>query len=247
MRIWLLLYILMNEKKFFYLFLFVFFAGTGQFGSEVFGEISTIKYFQRDTVGENQILYNGKLWRNLFTNVRGDQFLFSKEYLPGTVTLNGKTFKNVNINYDIYNDEITIPKNKGVILQLNKEMVDSFALIYQLKTYRFKNTDEDSLSGIRGFVNVLYEGKSALYVKYRKEIDLLAVDDKYDLFFQTHRIFLIKKSIVSQINGKADLLKAFREDKTQIKAFMKKNGLKVSRKKPESFVPVIRYYDSLRQ
>jgi len=236
----------MNIRKFLYLFLFVFFAGPGQNDSLVFGENFTIN-IRQEPVRENQILYNGKVWRNLFTNVKGDQFLFSKEYLPGNVTVNGKIFKNLNINYDIYNDEIITPKNNGAIVQLNKEMVDSFTLNYQLKNYRFKNTDEDSLSGIKGFVNVLYEGKSALYVKYRKEIDLLAVDDKYDLFFQTHKIYLVRKGLVYQINGKNDLLKILQEDKSQIKAFMKKNGLKVSKKEPESFVPVIRYYDSLRQ
>jgi hypothetical protein len=237
----------MNRIKLFYLFLFVFFVGPGQISSLVFGDIFAINNIQQDPIRENQILYNGKVWRNLFTNVRGDQFLFSKEYLPGSVTMNGKTYKNLNINYDIYNDEVTTPKNNGAILQLNKEMVDSFSLIFEFNTFRFKNTNEDSIHGIKGFVNVLYEGKSALYVKYKKEIDLLAVDDKYDLFFQTHKIYFVKKGMVYQLNGKSDLLKALQEVKTQIKDFMKKNGIKVSKKVPGSFVPVIRYYDSLRQ
>jgi hypothetical protein len=237
----------MNRRKLFYLFVFVFFAGPGHISSLVFGDSITIKKIQQDPARENQILYNGKVWRNLFTNVKGDQFLFSKEYLPGSVTVNGKTYKNLNINYDIYNDEITTPKNNGAILQLNKEMVDSFSLIFELKTFQFKNTDEDSLPGLKGFVNVLYERESALYVKYKKEIDLLAVDDKYDLFFQTHKIYFVKKGIVYQLSGKSDLLKILQEDKTQIKAFMKKNGIRVSKKDPSSFVPVIRYYDSLRQ
>jgi hypothetical protein len=237
----------MNRRKLFYLFVFVFFAGPGQISSLVCGESFTNKRIQQDPVREDQILYNGKVWRNQFTYVRGDQFLFSNEYLPGSVTMNGKTYKNVNINYDIFNDEVTIPKNNRAILQLNKEMVDSFSLIFELKAYHFKNTDEDSIPGIKGFVNVLYEGKSALYVKYKKEIDLLAVDEKYDLFFQTHKIYFLKKGTVYQLSGKSDLLKALQEDKTQIKAFMKKNGIKVSKKIPESFVPVIRYYDSLSQ
>jgi hypothetical protein len=237
----------MNRRNFFYLFLFVFIAGPGQISSSVFGYSLTFEKIHQDPAGENQLLYNGKLWRNLFTNVRGDQFLFSNVYLPGSVTVNGKTYKKLNINYDIYNDEITIPKNNGAIIQLNKEMVDSFSLIFEFKTFRFKNTDADSLPGIRGYVNVLYDGESALYVKYKKEIDLLAVDDKYDLFFQTYKIYFIKKGIVYQLNGKKDLLKILQEDKTQLKAFMKKNGVKVSKKVPESFIPVIRYYDSLRQ
>ena len=237
----------MKRKNLFYLIIFVFFTGYGFYSSQVFGNSIPETQNQQDPLKENQILYNGKVWRNLFTNVKGDQFLFSKAYLPGSVTMNGTQFKNLNINYDIYNDELTTPKNNGTILQLNKEMVDSFTLVNEFKTYLFRNTDADSLNGITGFVCVLYQGESALYIKYRKEIELLAVDDKYDLFYQTQKVFLVKKGIVYQISSKRDLLNAMQEDKTQIRAFLKKNGLKVSKKVPESFVPVIRYYDSLSQ
>ena len=124
-------------------------------------------------------------------------------------------------------------------------MVDSFTLVYAFKTYSFRNTQADSLPVIKGYVNVLYKGKSALYVKYKKELDILAVDDKYDLFFQTHKIYLVKGTTVFQVSSKRDLLKALPEEKTLLKAFMKKNRERVSRKVPESFIPVIRYYDSI--
>ena len=139
------------------------------------------------------------------------------------------------------------PTNHGVILQLNKEMVDSFTIIFENKTYNFTKIQEDSLKVLKGYVNVLYKGKSALYVKYKKEIQLLADEGKYDLFFQTYRIYLLKDGIVHQINSKSDLFKILNEDKTQIRDFIKKNKLNVSKKMPESFIPVIRYYDSISQ
>jgi hypothetical protein len=235
----------MNRKYYLHLLFFALLAGVGIEYSPVFGEFFDPLQIQKDPIRENQILYNGKVWRNLFTNVKGDQFLFSKSYLPGSLTISGKTYKNLNINFDIYNDELTTPKNDGTILQLNKEMVDSFTLVYEFKTYSFRNTQADSLPGIKGFVNVLYKGKSALYVKFKKELDLLAVDDKYDLFFQTHKIYLVKGTTVFQVSSKSDLLKAFPEDKALLKAFLKKNRVRISKKLPDSFIPVIRYYDSI--
>jgi hypothetical protein len=234
----------MNRKNLFFISLILIFTGH-PFGSVVGEESRLIKSAQQDPLRENQLLYNGKAWRNLFTNVKGDQFLFSNEFLPASVSINGKSFKNLNINYDIFNDEIITPKNNGTIIQLNKEMVDSFTLVYSLKTYYFRNTQDDSLPGIKGFVNVLYHGNSALYIKFKKEIQLLAVDDRYDLFFQTQRIYFIKNGTVYPISGKRDLFKALPETKARLKEFMKKNGLKISKKEPESFIPVIRYYDSL--
>jgi hypothetical protein len=126
-------------------------------------------------------------------------------------------------------------------------MVDSFTVLFANKNYTFLNLNDDSLAGLKGYVNVLYKGKSALYIKYKKEIQLLAVDDKYDLFYRTYKVYMVKDGIVHQIIGKSDFLKAFNLDKTRMRDFVKKSKLKITKKEPESFIPVIRYYDSLSQ
>jgi len=200
-----------------------------------------------DTIKENQVLYNGRVWRNRFYNIRGDQFLYTKEFLPGSVTMGDTTFTNLNMRYDIFSDEIMIPSNHGLILQLNKELVDSYTLIFQDKNYLFTNVTSDSLRGLKGYVNVLYKGKSAFYVKYKKEIELLAIEKKYDAFFQTHKLYFVTDSVAYQISGKGEFLGLLGEDKQQVKNFIKKNRIKVSRSTPESFIPVIQFYDSLKK
>lgn len=199
----------------------------------------------KNLVKENQILYNGKVWRNLFIQVKGNQFLFSGDYVPGSVTINGKSFDNIGLSYDICNDEIITASNTGYNIQLNKEMVDSFSISYANRIYRFINTREDSIEGVKGYINVLYKGKSAFYVKYKKEIELLAVDDKYDLFFQSHRLYFKLNGTAYLVSGKNDLLKILEKDKIALKAYIKENKLKVSKKDPDSFIPIVRYYDSL--
>jgi hypothetical protein len=210
-----------------------------------FSEPLSVILNQPDTLKENQALYIGKMWSNQYTNVKGDQFLFSREFLPGSLTLNGNIYRNILINYDIYNDEILVPKNKASIVQLNKEMVDSFSVVNNGIIYRFVNAQMDSIQGIKGYVNQLYKGKSILFVKYKKEIEELAVDDKYDLFYRSYRMYFLKDGKIYQVSSKGDLLKILKEDKIKIKDFMKKNRLKISVKEPGSFVPVIRYYDSI--
>ena len=41
---------------------------------------------------ERQVIYNGKVWRSLYSKVIGDQFLYSKEYMAGSVSIAGKHF-----------------------------------------------------------------------------------------------------------------------------------------------------------
>jgi hypothetical protein len=200
---------------------------------------------EQDTLHEIQIMYNGRLWRNRYYRVKEDQFLFSREFLPGSITTDGKTFKNLTVRYDIYTDEIMTVTNHGTILQMNKEMVDSFDIIYQKKSYYFTKIQDDRLKGFKGYMNVLYNGKVALYVKYKKEIELLAVEKKFDLFYQTHRIYFVKDDLVYQINSKREFFKLLDDHKLQVRSFLKINRLKVSKKEPESFVPVVEFYDRL--
>ena len=238
----------MSRYVFPFIFFLAIFSRPGLYGiGPNDSESVRFNIIEQDTLKENQILYNGRVWRNRYYKVREDQFLFSNEFLTGTLSINGITFKNLSIRYDIYNDEIMTPTNHGAILQLNKEMVDSFTIIFENKTYRFTKLREDSVKGFKGYVNVLYKGKTALYVKYKKEIELLAVERKFDMFYQTHRIFFVKDSIVHPVTGKSDLLKVLNEDKVQIRDFIKKNRLKISKKRPESFIPVIGYYNSISQ
>ena len=238
----------MNRYNFLFLFLFCLFQGSCLYGiCPNDSDSGCFNIIEQDTLKENQILYNGRMWRNLYSKVREDQFLFSREFLKGTLSINGKPFKNLSIRYDIYNDEIMIPTNHGSILQLNKEMVDSFTIIFDNKAYKFTRILEDSVKGFKGYVNILYKGKTALYVKYKKEIEFLAVDRKFDMFYQTHQIYLVKDSVVNLVTGKREFFNLMEEYKVQIRNFIRKNRLRISKKNPESFVIVVQFYDSLRQ
>lgn len=215
-------------------------------GSETF--LSNIT--EQDTLKENQSLYTGKMWTNKYHRIIGDHFLFSNYFLPGTVSTNGKTFKNLLIRYDIYSDEIMIPVNREGIVQLNKEMIDSFSINFENKVHKFIKIQEDTLNGFKdfkGFVYVLYNRKSAFYIKYKKIISTNITDKSDGEFIQTHKIYLVKDKIVHPITTKNDLYKALNEDNVQIRNYLKSNKLKVSKNRPESFIPVIRFYDSISQ
>jgi len=200
---------------------------------------------QKDSLIENQDLFNGRIWRNLYYLSEGNQFLFSKEFLPGSLTINSKRFTDIFLKYDIYNDEILTPVDQGGILQLNKELVDSFSLSFQDKTFKFIKMQDDSIKGSKKYFNVLYQGKTALYLKYTKKIDKLTIDGGNEKFYQFSRIYFVKDNVIYMINSKSDLIKALIEKKEMIKPFIKKNRLYVSEKEPESFIPVIRYFDNI--
>jgi hypothetical protein len=193
-----------------------------------------------------QSLYNGRVWRSLYYNIRGDEFLFSNDFLKGNVTINGKTFNNIDLKYDIYNDEIISMVNLGTYVQLNKEMVTGFDIIFNNVIFRFIKLPADSMQILSGYVNVLYEGKTNLYLKNRKLIKELAVENKYDEFYQKDHLFLMKDGQYYRISGKREFFNLLSDKKLQIKDFIKQEKIKVKKKKPESYISVLKFYDSLR-
>jgi hypothetical protein len=207
------------------------------------------EFFQHgayDTI-EKQILINGRIWRNLYSRVKGDQFLFSSEFLRGRVAIGNKSFNNVNIKYDILNDEILVLSDKGMVVQLNKENIDSFSFDYHNRTFYFKKFDVDTLNTLTGYVNVLVEGNVSLYIKYRKNILMLAIDNKYDLFNQFHHIYIGKNGKLHLINSKKEFINLLSENEKQIRNYINSNKIKVSRKIPDSFVPVVKFYNDLQK
>jgi len=203
------------------------------------------EYSCQDTVSESQALYNGRIWRNLYYLVDGNQFLFSNEFINGTVTISGKSFSNVAIKYDAFKDELLTPYEHGKILQLNKELVDSFAFNFNGKHYHFIRIREDKSENPGGYFRVIYSGKSALYLKYIKKINKLSISGESESFYQSERLYLVKNGQFIAVSGKGDLLRAMDDKRDQVKSFIRKNKTKVSEEEPENIVPVIKYYDSL--
>lgn len=56
---------------------------------------------QQDTLKENQVLYNGRVWRNLYPRIVGDQFLFTPDLIEGNVAIGDHVFHNIPLKYDL--------------------------------------------------------------------------------------------------------------------------------------------------
>jgi hypothetical protein len=202
---------------------------------------------QSDTLPDHQFFFNGRVWRNYYSMVEEDQFLFSKEFLPGEVIMRGRKYSDVMILYDIFKDEILIPYKPVGILQLNKEMVDSFSFLFLKKRYSFIKIQDSTNSDLNGYLNVLYSGETTLYVKYSKKIEKLEAKGENNKFYQLTLIYLLKDGLFYPVKGKNDLIKIYDEDKKVVRDFIKKNQLRISKYDPESFIPVLRFTDSLNR
>jgi hypothetical protein len=226
-----------------FLFLFIYCILPSEFIQAASTDSTTVQM----NPSEKQLLLNGKIWRNQYSKAIGDQFFLTNTFLKGSVTLNGRRFNNLNLKYDIANDELILSIEPNPSISMNKEMVDSFDLEYESRNYHIINAGTDNSNILRGYVNVIYDGPSRMYVKYTKKIQPLAVDGRFDLFIEEHRIYLRKGNEVVYVKGKKQFVNLLADKKKEIRYYIKSSRIKLTQKDPETFIPVLKYYDSIRE
>ena len=195
---------------------------------------------------ERQILYNGRIWKYQFYNADGHQFFLSPDFLTGSIGVDGYTFDSVKIKYDVFNDELLIKRNDGTIIQLNKEMINSFSLYYIDKIFCFSNFNNYPVGNMTGYWNVLYDTGIKIYVKYLKEILPTTITNGPPRFNQVNKISIIKDGQIHRTNNRKELLNLFvkGEEQSMIKKYIRNNQIKISRNEPDSFRRVIEYFET---
>ena len=196
---------------------------------------------------DKQLLLNGRIWRNPYSKAIGNQFFLSDSFLKGSVFFNGRRFDNLDLLYDIKSDELLLKTESHPVIIMNKEMVDSFILVFNNRDYHIINFGNESSGVLRGYVNIIYDGPSTLYVKYRKNFQPLAVDGRYDLFYFENSAYLKKGNEIMPVAGKKKLLTLLEYKKKDIRHYIRSNSVKLRQKDPETYIPLLQYYDSLRK
>lgn len=213
-------------------------------GVRLFGETFTVPH-RPGGQPEKLPLLNGRIWHNQYTKVTGDQFFITNTFMKGYVIFNGTKYTNLDLQFDIANDELILKSAMHPIIMINKEMVDSFCISDGYSKYYVINAGNDTANTLRGYVNVLYNGPTTMYVKFSKKVQPLGADGKNDLFIQEHKIYVSHDGELIPVTGKKALFELFGDRKMQVTNFIKSNKIKVNQKNPFSYVPVLRYYDSM--
>jgi hypothetical protein len=199
----------------------------------------------RDSL-ENQLLYNGSIWRNAYAAIEGNQFMFTSAFIEGTIEIDNHTFSNIKLRYDIQEDELQTLKNDGNIIQLNKDKVSSFSVNYNGALLNFRNMDMDTIGALRGFCNLLYDSGLKLYVKYQKDILPTSYTNGLPRFNQVNSIYVMKDNKIIRTNKRKDMLNLFtKEYRVNINKFIRNHEIVVTRTDPESFRQVIEYAETL--
>lgn len=210
-------------------------------------DLSLITSLHPNTIMQKQDLYNGIKWVNNYRNYENDQFLFTSRFLNGNVTVNSRTYNNIRLKYDIYSDEIITPVSTEDIIQINKEIVDSFSIQYVDRRYSFFNLKADSINNLSGYAQVLYDGSSKFILIHRKTFTPASDPTRHGAFVYSGIPYFLNGGRYYQFRLKSFYRIIAPEDLPNVKDYVRDLKRKDLKDDPEKIVPVMKYYDKLRK
>jgi hypothetical protein len=226
-----------------FLFLMPVFGAAGTLNGAPSGSVTAER---QDTVYIRQLLYNGRVWENRYQKILSHEFFMTRNPVSGSVTINDSTFHGLLLRYDLYNDELLMLDSPDTYLQLNKEAVSGFVLEIDGIRYLFENFDIKKTGSLKGYGQVIWHGDSWLVKKHVKEIKNRAVDNIYDSFIESRSTWLVTTEGSWQLSGSPDLYRALSDRAAEVKHFVRDSNIRFRVKEPESVVPILKFYDSLK-
>ncbi len=201
---------------------------------------------------ENTGLFNGVeyLEKHLTINEK-QKYLFSNQYLSGTITYDGQPYYTIDMKYNVYDDLLLVKlksRDGETAFQLHKDLIAGFVL----EGHGFINirNKEAEQAGIYGFYEILADEPDIQLLKKhtKKQKKKLDKQTTYYEFENDDPVFVVAvNSQYFSIRNHRSLIRIFPEHKEEIrKYFRTQKGLR--RSGPESFlinlIPVLQTFVS---
>jgi hypothetical protein len=201
-------------------------------------------YYQ--AIGENAHLYNGYEYMTPDARIKGSPFFLTDQISPADLSYDDGYYSQVPIRYDIVLDLVVINRlDQNYTISLISEKLKSFSLL----NHYFIRINKDSLhgSGINtGFYDRIYGGKSTTIVKRKKTVLEQVQLNIGTMYYLDENIYYVKfGGKYVEVKGKSSVLNLFKDKKSEIKSFLRKNKLNFKSDFEKTLIATSAYYDQL--
>jgi hypothetical protein len=197
--------------------------------------------------GLDQTLYNGKKYTYMPpAGTKGNQFLTSSQYSAGTVILKGKTYRDITLNYDIFNQKLLLryanetgPLN---IIEVSTSWLTGFSL-GDMK-FEFLHLESE-----RQFYQVLGEGRVRILYHWRKTMDLDGSVGAYGFVFSRalRDSYVLMDGQLKQFRTKRSLIRLFDPALwPEIKKYLRKNRINMKKSSDLTMAEMITFIGNIR-
>lgn len=191
-------------------------------------------------------LYTGTVEEAVTTATQGHPFFLSDEFQTGSLKYQGLIYENVRLRLHTIREELTLQTpNRSLSIVLDPKNLE-YAFIKDAKLHYV--TEDEMLKGLpRGYVILLHEGAHPLIWKCRKHIHNDIENRRAVTYYtQKDQYYLLKDGLYHSIGSKGSLLKLFPQEKKQLKAFIKSQGLDFGKEyRQEAILRTLEYLETL--
>ncbi|SNZ00483.1 hypothetical protein [Flagellimonas pacifica] len=203
-----------------YIGVIVFFSFSGCAYCQTLNEEKDFYIWFDEMAGiENANLYEGTVHVQKYATLDGEhKFYKTFNYLNGHIVYNGEAYFNIDMKYDIYEDEILLAlrsSSRVMMLQLIKERIKEFVIDER----RFIGMENES-STTFGFYEALMETSFFTFLKKHKKIRYPSKKNiLFHRFVIKNEYYLNYKQRNYNIRNKKDIIKIFPQYKTSLNKF----------------------------
>jgi hypothetical protein len=176
--------------------------------------------------GPDYNLLNGRQY-DLLNSGKSHPFFNTDRYRPGSLLLNGETYDSITINYDIFDQQLTLqyPGNSGQDLKvvLNREMIDHFQI--DGLTFRLMSFPETGSS----FFQVLSSGDMSCFLLWKKTLSRSTAsgNTSYKYSKQSREVYLQREDRLYVVRSRSSFTSIYDEAyRKEIKEFLRREKIR---------------------
>lgn len=197
--------------------------------------------------GLDQTLCNGKKY-NYFTTpgTSGHQYLVSPGFETGSVTLKGKIYQDIILNFDIFNQQLLLQFSDGTgkvnIIEVSQAWLQGFRL--GKRNFELLTLEKDPC-----FYQVLGEAPVRILYYWRKSLSLSNTIGTSNYVFSTavRDSFVLMDGKLKPFNSKRSLIRLFEAGHRQeIKSYIRKHKIRIRKASDQVMGEMITYIGHIR-
>jgi hypothetical protein len=209
---------------------------SGRPGSDTLYRYIQLKY------GLNQEIYSGTQFYEKYTRYKGDPYYPADQFYPGTITLQGITYEELNLKFDCYTHQLVLTyvdlQDRYNQLILDPNRIDSFSLgplHFQKYALSGKNPS---------FFQVMKTGPVTALILWKKNVRTISFDTRYTYeFTDPTAVWLMEiGGEVHPISGRKSFFSLFPDHlQPVVKDFLKTHRINFRKPDEPSISEMIRF------
>jgi hypothetical protein len=224
-----------SSKKFLLLLLFSFFLA-GSFG-QLIPDVSDPVY------GLDPELFNGKVYTYyLPSSTSGNQYLYSKEFVKGEVNIKGLVYKDIAINYDVFNQVLLLKYKTSTGAESIIEVSNAWLAGFNLGNRKFELIrGPDSLIH---YYQVIGDSSARILYSWKKYMKLDNGGSSSHYAFSSPRrdSYIFKDGQFFSYKNKRGFISAFDSSKqAQIKNYIRQHKIRFKKSSDQDMLDLITY------